>query len=258
MNIRGDGFDRGQQRDPGACNPEGVGEVNGVLRNIAHRQKRGRDIDRGVAHQQRPRIGRHIKGKHMADPPLGADPAFLVQHGPHELAGIQAALHQRQNPALARQLDGLFRGLVAVFHIHHGIIADIDRMFLGEPVDPGLGPDQQRDDQAGLGGLRGALERILAAWMRHRDRHRFDGPGGVEQFPEPPALREAHIGQRHARALDLFHRRDDLRLALDHQPAVLVRTAAIKHHPLVGRVFTLGRDRHGQDIAEGHGPLEAQ
>ena len=142
VNIRGDGFDRGQQGDPGVFNLEGVGEVNGVLRNIAHRLKRGRDIDRRVAHQQRPRIGRHIEGKHMTDPPLGADPVFLVQHRPHELAGIQAALHQGLDPALARQLDRLFRGLVTVFHIHHGITADIDRMFIGELVDPGFRPDQ--------------------------------------------------------------------------------------------------------------------
>ena len=54
-------------------------------------------------------------------------------HGPHQLVGMQAALHQQLAPALADQLDPLGRCLVAVQRIHQRKAADVDLVLDARP-----------------------------------------------------------------------------------------------------------------------------
>ena len=63
---------------------------------------------------ERVRVARHVHDEAVADPPLGPDAALARDHRSHDLVGVEAALHQRFNPARGHEADSLGRGIVAM------------------------------------------------------------------------------------------------------------------------------------------------
>ena len=99
-------------------------------------------------------------------------PVSFLDHLAHQLVGVQAALHQGLGLARAHDLDRGRGGGVAVGRIDQPVRRDIEAELLGDAPDLGLGTDQDRLDQAGLGRLdRGGQRRLIT---RMRDR----GPTG--------------------------------------------------------------------------------
>ena len=65
----------------------------------------GRDIDRGVGDEQQIVERRHVEREDMADPPRGAQPAVLLDHGGEQIVGMKIALHHRAGFARAHHGD---------------------------------------------------------------------------------------------------------------------------------------------------------
>jgi hypothetical protein len=74
-----------------------------VLHDIAlHLQVRG-DVDRAVGDQQQPVVAWNIHDKGMADPARSAQTRLFGNDDPHQLIGMQAALHEDFQLARAYQ-----------------------------------------------------------------------------------------------------------------------------------------------------------
>ena len=84
-----------------SCQSRAVVEIDGVLDDVALAIEVGKDVDRRIGDEHRIGVGGHIHDEDMADAPVGAQPADLCGHGPHDFVGMQAALHQHF--ALARR-----------------------------------------------------------------------------------------------------------------------------------------------------------
>ena len=81
-----------------------VGQVDGVLDDVALVFDIGRDVDGGVGDQQRAGIGRHVHQIDVADPPRGAQAGVARQTACMQFVGVQIAFHQQR--ALRRRAPG--------------------------------------------------------------------------------------------------------------------------------------------------------
>ena len=113
--VRVDGLDRREDGDPRPRDAERVREVDRVAHDVGLVLQRRRDVDRGVGDDERARIGRRLHQEAVAHAASGAQRA--ADHGAHQLVGVQAALHQRVDLALERELDGARGRGMAVRHV---------------------------------------------------------------------------------------------------------------------------------------------
>jgi hypothetical protein len=95
----------------------------------------------------------------VADPALRAQARVLADDFGHQLVGVQAALHQGFRLAGADDLDRFGGGRVTVRGIDQTVWPDVEPALLGHGANLGLGPDQDRPDQVGLGRLDGRGQR---------------------------------------------------------------------------------------------------
>ena len=80
-------------------------EIDGVLDDIDFRVEVGGNVDRGVGDYERFRVAGYVHDEAVADPALGADAAFPRDYRAHEFIGVEAALHQRLDPASGDEAD---------------------------------------------------------------------------------------------------------------------------------------------------------
>ena len=177
-----DRLDRGQDRDLGPLAPERLRHVDGVLHDVDLGLEVGEDVDRGVGHRERLRVGRHIHDEHVADPALGAQAGVLPDHLGHQLVGVQAAFHQGFGLAGTDDLDRPRGGGVAVRHIDQAIWPDVQPELPGHVPYFGLRSDQDRPDQVGLSRLDRSRQRGLVARVRDRRGHRLKLGAGLDQL----------------------------------------------------------------------------
>ena len=139
-------------------------QVDRVLDDVALGVEVGEDVDRRVGDEQRLRIGRHIHDEDMADPPRRAQAGLAdAVDRPHQLVGVQAALHQQLALALVDQLDGPRGRGFAVRRVDDLETADVEAVLTRDSRDLRGRPDQDRNDDAGLGRLDSAAQRGLVA-----------------------------------------------------------------------------------------------
>ena len=83
---------------------------------------------------------------------------FFVQYGLHEAVGVEVALHQRVDPALASRHGARERGRVLAIRLDHLEDADVPADLVGDGADFVDIADQNRLDEAGIGGVTRALQ----------------------------------------------------------------------------------------------------
>jgi len=167
--LGSDGLHRRQDGHLGLGQTEHMGELDRVLDDVDLIFEGGRDHDRRVGDHQRVRVGRHVGEKDVTDAASGAQ---VLDDLDHHLVGVQRPFHQGFGDAVPAHAHGdLGRG-VAVLCIHDAKALDVDAELLGHCADLVLRADQDGVDQAGLGRLYRAQQRLLVARVRHRDRHR--------------------------------------------------------------------------------------
>ena len=103
-----------------------VREVDRVLQDVDLFLQRRRDVDRGVGDDQCLLVTGHVHHEAVADAPRGAQAGVALDHGGHQLVGVQAALHQRLGLALAHQLHRRRGGRLAVRRIDDLHAGEID------------------------------------------------------------------------------------------------------------------------------------
>ena len=181
-----------------------MGEVDGVLNDVALLLEIGRDVHRRVGHQQRARIARHIHQIHMAEPPARVQAAVRRQHGVQQLVGVQRALHQKRRLASVDGCDGLGRRCDAMGDVDQAERRDIDLGGLRRLEDLTLRPDQDRGDQARMRRFDRGAQRIGVARMSDGRRQGLVSDGRGKESAEPLMTAEPHLRQLDARATDLF------------------------------------------------------
>ena len=126
-------------------------------------------------------IGRHIHDEHVADPPRCAQSGRRRGDGPHQLIGMQAALHQQLALGLANQFDGPGGGSLAVWHIDDFEALDVEVVLARHRRDLPGRPDQDRDNDAGFCRLGRPAQGSLVARMHHDSRCRRHRLGTRDQ-----------------------------------------------------------------------------
>ena len=109
-----DDLDRRQHADLG-LDAAGEREVDGVLDDVHLGQEVGRDVDRGVGHEQQVFEGERVEHEDVADPAAGAQPAVFLDHGGEQIVGMKVALHHRARFARADHGHALVGGDPVVF-----------------------------------------------------------------------------------------------------------------------------------------------
>ena len=152
--VRIDGLDRREDGNARAREAERVREVDRVAYDVRLVGERRRDVERGVGDDERPRIRRRLHQEAVAHATPGAQRAR--NHGTHQLVGVQAALHQRVDLAVERELHGARGGRVAVRHVLDREVVDLQLGLLRHRQKTRTRPDEHRLDQArGAGVERG-------------------------------------------------------------------------------------------------------
>ena len=151
---------------------ERVREVDRVLNDVDLRLQIRRDVDRRIGDDQRLVVARNVHDEAMTDAPGGAQAGIALDHGAHQLVGVQAALHQRFGSSLANQLDGFGCRILAVLSIDDLEAADVETVLGRDLANAVLRTDEDRLDQFQVGGRESAFERNLIAGVRDRDLYR--------------------------------------------------------------------------------------
>ena len=151
----------------GNFDAERVGQVDGVLDDVALDLEVREDVDGRIGHDEHLRIGGNVHDEGVADPARGAKTRRRGHDGPHDLVGVQAPLHEGLHLARTGQFDGLCGRGVAVLRGYDPVGRKIDLRLLGRLPDLVLGPDKHRDDEAAAGRLDGAHEGIPVAGVRN-------------------------------------------------------------------------------------------
>jgi hypothetical protein len=80
-----------------------VGQVDGVLTDVALGHQVGFDADGGIGDEQIARVTFHLHDENVADATIGADAGIARQYFAHKFVSVQAALHQDVGIAFACQ-----------------------------------------------------------------------------------------------------------------------------------------------------------
>jgi hypothetical protein len=83
----------------------------------------------------------HVHDEAVADPARRADSGLAGHYSPHQLVGVQAALHQRFGSAAAHELDGLGRRIVAVGGVDELERPDVQPGAIGNVANARQRPD---------------------------------------------------------------------------------------------------------------------
>jgi len=172
-NLAGHGLHRGKDRHFWRCEPQPVGEVDGVLADVDLVFQGGKDVHRRVGDEQRLVVGRYVHDEDVADAPLGAQARRPGHDFGHQLVGVQAALHEQPGLATTNHLDGAGGGGVAVRHVDDGDVGEVDVVFLRDRLDLVARSDQGRQDQPQAQALGHGAQDALFAGMGDRRRHRL-------------------------------------------------------------------------------------
>ena len=121
----------------------------------------------------------------MADQPSGTQFCFLLHDRVQEHVGVQAALHQRRNLAVAGGRSGLQRRVLGTVRGHDPVLGDVEVRMIRDPPDLDLGTEQHGQDQPGLGSLHHAGQRIGAARVHHAGQHRLETSTAIDKPLEP-------------------------------------------------------------------------
>ena len=151
-----------------------------------------RDVDRGIADDQRIFVPGNIEDEAVADARAGAQ-TIPRNHRAHQLVRVQAALHQRLAPAFADQRDRGFRGGVAVRRVLDRNIADVEPGVLRRLQDLRLRSDQDGVDDALLPCCQRALQRAAVAGVHDGNGCRRQScASGEEVFIAPRVRKRGH------------------------------------------------------------------
>ena len=156
----------------GVPRPICVIQIDRVLDDVALGVEIGEYVDCGVGDEKRLGIGRHIHDENMADAPRRAQARARRGNRPHELVGMQAALHQQLALRLVDEFDRLCGGRIAMRDVDDLELPDVDLVLARDGGDLVCRADEDRNDDAGLGGLDRTAQRGLVARM-HDDRLRW-------------------------------------------------------------------------------------
>ncbi len=250
---------RSDDRDLGPRRTQCVCEVDGVLHDVDLGGEVGRHVHRRVGDQQRLGIARHVEHEDVAHPARGAQSAIGVHRLGEQLVGVQAALHQGSQLALAGHRHGLCGGAVAVRRFDQGQSGNVDVVVRRETADARRRSDQHCLDQPESRRIDRALERVHAAGMHdpHADRR------VLCRCSEQSAVAQVLVGQERLRqlgALDpkLPRRGQYLGLVIDDDVAVLVGARRRQHEAVMHIVERAHRQRDRQRVADVHGFQELQ
>jgi len=89
-----------------AIQPQSVGKLDGVLRDVHLVVERRVDVDGRVGDEQRPRVGGCVDDEDVAHAPCGAQARLRIEHGVHEHVRVEAPLHEPRRNTLAAKRDG--------------------------------------------------------------------------------------------------------------------------------------------------------
>jgi hypothetical protein len=95
----------------------------------------------------------------------GAQAGGHGHHGAHQFIGMQAALHQRGSMAFMHQLHRARGRCVAMFGVDQRQFGDIEMRRVGGLADTRLRPNQYRFDDAHIGRIERAFQRIAVTRM---------------------------------------------------------------------------------------------
>src|SRR5258708_26200669 len=112
----------------------------------------------------------------MADPPVGPQAANLRRDAPHQLVGVQAALHQHLALGGMDEFNALGSRGFAVRGIDDLEAGDVEAVFTSRLPDFLFGSDQHRPDDAGCRTVDDAAQRGFVARVhdnRWHGRHSF-------------------------------------------------------------------------------------
>src|SRR5215813_1705124 len=169
--LRGHGFNSGEDRDARRAEADLGEEIDRVLYDVAFGLEIGKDIDRRIGDEERVRMVRDIHDENMTDPPRRAQAGGGGGNRPHQLVGVQAAFHQQLALSLADQLNGLRGGRIAMRSIDDRKTADVKIMLASHRVNARGRTYKRGNDNAGFGRLYCATQRGFVAWV-HNDRRR--------------------------------------------------------------------------------------
>jgi len=99
----------------------------------------------------------------------------------HQLVGVQAAFHQELAFGFADQFDRLDRGCLAVGHIDDLDTADIEPVLARQAGNLRGWPDQDRHDDASVGGFERPAQRRLLAGIGNDGSRGWHGLGPRDQ-----------------------------------------------------------------------------
>ena len=156
-----------------------MSEIDGVLDDVDLGVEIGDDVDRGVGDDERIGMAGHVHDEAVADPALRPNSALPRDNGAHELVGVQAALHQRLDPARRDEPDRLSRRIVAMRRRDELERADIEPGVSRRVSNALWRADQDRIDEPELVCLDRAAKRDIVAGVRdgHFDSRRLLGRG---------------------------------------------------------------------------------
>ena len=235
-----------------------MGEINGIVDDVELFAQCRADVERGIGDHQRFGIHRHIETENMRHAPPCSE-GGARQHRMQQFIGMQTALHQQLDLACSRHIGGLVGGGMAVGNIDQLEFGNVQSGISGGLFDFGLGPHQDRNDQAMAEGIDGALQRFRIARMDDRTTHRFQSRAfGQEGFEARFGIKQLDMRGIAARASDLLCGRQNTGRAMQHAFGMLVVDLAIEIDFLLRLVLAQygGLDR--QRIADPHGAREMQ
>ncbi len=170
-----------------------MGEIDGVLDDVALFLQRRRDVDRPVANQQRPGISRHVHDVDMTYPAACPQAGVDIHHFVHQLVGVQRPLHQQLRLARADQGDAARRRSVAVRGRFQPEGRDVHAPGLSRGADPGFRSHQDRRDQPQRCGFNSGLQGDDVAGMHDRRADGWPSAAPRQQCPTPAVGMELSV-----------------------------------------------------------------
>ena len=169
----------------GAASPERDRKLDRVLHDVALGGEIGRDVHLGVGQQVAARLAGNVEEVRMRQPALGAQAGFRVDHGTQQVLVAEAALDQRRDLSLAREVGRACAGRFRIVgRVDDREARDVEPRLAGEIADARFGPDQRGVEIAGEGAGQRDLQRVKVAG-EHDSRHeRRQEAGSFDQLLE--------------------------------------------------------------------------
>ena len=158
-NLRGHGLDR---RKDGysrwVTGADRVIQINRVLNDVAFDFEIGKYVDRGVGYEKGLGISRDVHDKNMTDAPCGPKAGARCGNRPHQLIGVQTALHQQFALRLVNEFNRFGGRCLAVRSIHQLVFTDVEFAIACDGGDLACRSHEDWNDDSDLGGLNQTTE----------------------------------------------------------------------------------------------------